>query len=134
MTDSTLEALQAWLEVRSRYAATGPCAPLLVGGSNSRLTYWQAKRAFKILCWRCGLQGKPPPRFHDLRHNFACRCIAGWREHGEDIQALLPVLANAMGHVNIHATQVYIHLEAAALQQASATFRDHLKQQREDRR
>jgi site-specific recombinase XerD len=38
-----------------------------------------------------------------------------------------------MGHVNIHATQVYIHLEAAALQQASATFRDHLEQQREDR-
>lgn len=131
MSESTREALDRWLQRRSRWASTGPSAPLLVGGNNARLTCHQARYAFRVLRRQCGLRGQPPPRLHDLRHNFACRCIARWREHHEDIQALLPVLANAMGQVNIHATQVYIHLEAAALQQASATFRDHLKQQRE---
>jgi integrase/recombinase XerD len=132
MTHGTLEALQDWLELRSRYAGTERSAPLLLGGINSRLTYWQAKRAFKTVCQRCGLHDRPPPRFHDLRHNFACRCIARWRETGKDVQALLPVLANAMGHVDIFATQLYIHVDGAALQQASTVLRDHLKHPREN--
>ncbi|MFW6367424.1 MAG: hypothetical protein ACOC0L_02040 [bacterium] len=47
------------------------------------------------------------------------------------MNALLPVLANAMGHVDIHATQTYIHAEAAALQQASVTFFQHTQHQKE---
>ena len=125
MTDSTLTAVRGWLQVRSLWARTGPSAPLLVGGANTRLTCHQARYAFRLLRRHCGLEGRPPPRLHDLRHNFACRCIARWRREGKDVQALLPVLANAMGHVNIHATQVYIHVEAAALEQASDRFRNH---------
>ncbi len=131
LTQSTLDALEVWLELRSRYAATGPSTPLLLGASNKGLTYDQVKPAFRDLCQRCELHGRPPPRLHDLRHNFACRCIANWHETGKDVQALLPVLANAMGHVNIFATQVYIHLDATDLQQASVKFRDHFIQQRE---
>ena len=131
---STLAALEAWLELRSHHAATGPSAPLLVGAWNSRLTCWQARYAFRVLCRRCGLQGQPAPRLHDLRHNFACRCIARWREAGQDVQALLPVLANAMGHVDFFATQLYIHVDAGALRHASAKFDTYIAQQRETRR
>jgi len=130
MTQSTLDALKAWLELRSHYAGTGPSAPLLVGASNSDLTYDQVKPAFRKLCQRCGLHDQPPPRLHDLRHNFACRCIARWHETGKDVQALLPVLANAMGHVNIFSTQLYIHLDATTLQQASVKFHNHFTQKR----
>jgi integrase/recombinase XerD len=133
MTSSTAEALDGWLDLRSRHAATGPSAPLLVSGPDTPLTYHQAGYAFRVLCRRCGMQGRPPPRLHDLRHNFACRCIARWREEARDVQALLPVLANAMGHVDFFATQGYIHLEPAVLQQAAVSFHDHFQQHREDR-
>ena len=133
LTDSALEAVDEWLKVRSTYAATGRSAPLLIGGSNAALTYWQAKYAFKCLCKQCGLNGRPPPRFHDLRHNFACRCIARWRDAGENLQTLLPVLANAMGHVNIFATQIYIHIDAVGLEKASEMFANHVRKLRENK-
>lgn len=133
MSPSTLAALNRWLRLRSRYAPTGPSAPLLVGRPNARLTYQQAHYAFKVLCRHCGLLARPRPRLHDLRHNFACQCIARWREEGKDVQALLPVLANAMGHIDIFATEVYIHIEADTLQLASDSFLNHIERQRENR-
>lgn len=131
LSPSAWEALECWLRRRSRWASTGPSAPLLIGGDNARLACDQARYAFRVLRRRCGMQDNPPPRLHDLRHNFACRCIARWREEDRDVNALLPVLANAMGHVDIHATQVYIHVEAAALQQASVTFFQYTQHQEE---
>jgi integrase/recombinase XerD len=128
LTASALDALRAWLKLRSRYAPTTLSAPLLPGGRDGRLTYAQCHAAFSALCRRCGLHGEPPPRLHDLRHNFACRCIARWREAGEDVQALLPVLANAMGHVSIFSTQLYVHMDAGELQQASLRFKNHFTQ------
>ena len=126
MSASTLEALQKWLGLRRDYAGNEANAPLLVSGWNQRLKDWQAARAFARLCAHCGISGLPPPRLHDLRHNYACRCLALWREAKEDVDALLPVLANAMGHVNFHATQLYMHIDALALQQAAAKFHTHV--------
>ncbi|NQT17008.1 MAG: tyrosine-type recombinase/integrase [Planctomycetes bacterium] len=130
LSPSTTHALRNWLEIRSRFASTSRCAPFLVGGLNRGLTYNQARDAFLTLCQRCGLNALPPPRLHDLRHNYACRCIEQWREQSKDIQALLPILAAAMGHVTIRHTQVYIHTQEAALQAAADTFRNYVNQQR----
>jgi len=132
MSDSSAAALRKWPAFRSRYGKTEDSAPLFVGGANGRMTYWQASRSFRKLCACCGLQTNPLPRLHDLRHNFACRCIEQWREQGKDIQTLLPVLANAMGHVDFCATQVYIHVDAASLQEASHKFHDHFTRKQED--
>ncbi len=125
MSPSTVEALQQWLTLRCDYVGSGANAPLLVSGWNQRLRDWQAARAFARLCAYCGIGGSPPPRLHDLRHNYASRCLAQWREANEDVDALLPVLANAMGHVNFQATQIYMHIDAGALQLASAKFHAH---------
>jgi integrase len=86
----------------------------------------QVYAAFRRLCRHCGIWGEPPPRLHDLRHNYACRRLALWRETGRDVNAMLPILAAAMGHVNAFATQRYLHLDAAALQIAAARFQAHL--------
>ncbi|TFH13330.1 MAG: hypothetical protein E4H02_12005 [Lentisphaerales bacterium] len=126
MSTSALEALQKWLCFRRDYACNEANAPLLVTGWNQRLKDWQAARAFARLCTHCHITGSPAPRLHDLRHNYACRCLALWREANEDVDALLPVLANAMGHVDFHATQLYMHIDAVALQQASAKFHNHV--------
>lgn len=125
LSSSATEALDHWLELRSCYAATTLSAALLPGGTDARLTYHQSREAFRTLCRRCGLDGDPPPRLHDLRHNFACRCIADWREERKDVQAMLPVLANAMGHVSIFSTQLYVHVDAAELQSASTRFNNY---------
>jgi integrase len=98
---------------------------LVIAGWNKRLRPRQASHAFRRLCVHCRFDGGAPPRLHDLRHNYACRRLALWREAQEDVDAMLPVLANAMGHVDFHATQVYVHIDALTLQQASARFHEH---------
>lgn len=126
MSPSVVAAMRQWLRQRAIYAGNGHSAPLLVAAGNKRLDRYQAYHAFRRGCVRCGLNVDPPPRLHDLRHNYACRCIALWREAGENVDALLPVLANAMGHVDFHATEVYIHIDAEALRQACAKFHRHI--------
>jgi integrase len=125
LSPSTREAIGNWLGLRSGFASTGRSAPFLVGGLNRRLTYGQARDAFLTLCRRCGLTNCPRPRLHDLRHNYACACIERWRQQGRDVQALLPVLAAAMGHVTILNTQVYIHTRQAVLHDAANAFRNY---------
>jgi integrase len=128
LAPSSVEALNTWLGLRSFHAGNGNSSPLLVGAPNKRLSYPQAKRAFRKLRTQCGLHGDPPPRLHDLRHNYASECLARWRREGKDIQTLLPVLSAAMGHVNPRATQCYIHIDAATLLDASGKIRDRFIQ------
>ena len=125
MSESTLEALHSWMRLRSTHAASRANDPLLIGHWNQRLTHRQAQRAFVRLCTHCAINAVPAPRLHDLRHNYACGCLQRWREQHEDLDALLPVLANAMGHVDYRSTQHYMHIDAAALQRAGAKFHSH---------
>jgi site-specific recombinase XerD len=126
MGDSTCEALRSWVTLRSAHAESQANDPLLLGQWNQRLKHGQAQHAFTRLCEQCGISGSPPPRLHDLRHNFACGCLQLWREQQEDLDALLPVLANAMGHVDFRSTQHYMHIDAAALQRAGAKLHTHV--------
>jgi len=127
MSNSTLEALHSWMRLRSTHAESRGNDPLLIGHWNQRLAHRQAQRAFTRLCAHCGISASPPPRLHDLRHNYACGCLQHWREQQEeDLDALLPVLANAMGHVDFRSTQHYMHIDAAALQRAGAKLHTHV--------
>ena len=126
MSPSTLRALTRYLADRERHASTSSSSPLFIGAYNTALTYAQVSHAFRRLCRHCGVRGDPPPRLHDLRHNYACRVLTLWRQAGMDINALLPVLATAMGHVKIFDTQIYLHIDAVALQDAADTFKSHI--------
>jgi integrase len=131
LSPSTLHALQAWRQHRSHYAGAEAHAPLFVGADNRRLTYPQAAHAFAILCRLCGFRGPPPPRLHDLRHNYASQCLALWQRAGKDVDARLPVLAHAMGHVNIFSTQIYLHVNAESLAHAAAQFNAYVNPNQE---
>jgi integrase len=133
MSPSTAQAVREWLARRAPYVSEERAAPVLVVGWDRRLTRRRAAHLFRRLCTHCGLIGTPPPRLHDLRHNYACRRIALWREAEVDVNAMLPVLANAMGHVDFFATQAYLHIDAAALQQAAAKFHAHIHPCQESR-
>jgi len=133
LSPSTHAALREYLAVRRRRAKRADTAPLFLNGGAAALTYDQAYYDFRRLCRHCGLWGRPPPRLHDLRHNYACHRLALWRQAGMDINALLPILATAMGHVNFFATQRYLHLDAVALRDAAALFNTHVLSHRESR-
>jgi len=125
MSPSIREALDEWLARRGKYAGSEPSLPLFVPGPGRRLERNRAHRIFRRLCLLCGIDGDPPPRLHDLRHNYACACISRWREAHEDVNALLPVLANAMGHASYYHSELYLHMDAAALHQAGGKFKQH---------
>jgi len=126
ITAGTYSVLAEYLAVRGRHAAGGDSSPLFIAAGGAGLTRNQVYQDYHRLCRHCGIWGQPPPRLHDLRHNYACRRLALWREEGRDVNAMLPILATAMGHTGFYATQCYLHLDALALQAAAARFNVHV--------
>jgi integrase len=126
LSPSTHAALSGYLAVRRRHADGSDGSPLFIAAAGAALTRGQVYCDFRRLCRHCDVWGEPAPRLHDLRHNYACRRLALWREAGRDVNTLLPVLATAMGHVNFMATQRYLHLDAVGLQNAAAIFNAHV--------
>lgn len=67
--------------------------------------------------------GEPrPPRLHDLRHTAAVHRVVAWYRNGQDVQRLLPQLATYLGHLDIRATQRYLHMTPELLEAASQRF------------
>lgn len=52
------------------------------------------------------------PRVHDLRHNYAVKCLKRWVLAGEELTNMLPYLAAYMGHSDFRGTQYYLRLTA----------------------
>lgn len=67
------------------------------------------------------------PRVHDLRHTYALHALLRWYRAGVDVQAKLPALATAMGHVSIVSTQYYLALFQPFAEAASERFARHCK-------
>lgn len=126
LSPSAYAALVDYLTARRHYATGADTSALFIDAKGDPLKRSHWYRSFRRLCRHCGVHGQPPPRLHDLRHNYACACLARWRQDGQDVNAMLPVLATAMGHVNPFATQCYLHLDAVALRDAAERFRHHV--------
>jgi integrase/recombinase XerD len=62
------------------------------------------------------------PRVHDLRHTHAVDALLRWYRSGVDVQAKLPILATAMGHVSIASTAYYLRFIEPITQVASERF------------
>jgi integrase len=126
LSPSAHAALTDYLVARRRHAHRADTSPLFIDAGGAVLTRGQVYCAYRRLCRHCGIGGQPPPRLHDLRHNYACRRLAIWRQAGMDISVMLPILATAMGHVSFFSTQRYLHLDAVALQNAAVIFNTHV--------
>jgi integrase/recombinase XerC len=105
-----LEALQAWLAVRSQglTAATADQAALFIGRHGTRLTaqaMWQRLRQRSL---KAGLSTPVHP--HMLRHSFASHLL----QSSQDLRGVQELL----GHANITTTQVYTRLDFQHLAQA----------------
>jgi integrase len=131
LSPSAYAAVTDYLAARRQHTNRCDSSPLFIDAGGAALTRAQVYYDYHRLCRHCGIQGQPPPRLHDLRHNYACRRLALWRQEGRNINALLPILATAMGHVSFFATQHYLHLDAVALQDAAALFNTHVHRHQE---
>lgn len=122
---STIQAVEAYLATRTAHEPFAGSAPFFLTDSGNRLGYSQAAGTFRRMVRACGIgcDALRPPRLHDARHTYACNCLLKWYEEGADVNAKLPILATAMGHVNIACTQIYLHVTSSLLDQATERFR-----------
>jgi integrase len=67
------------------------------------------------------------PRVHDLRHTYAVHLLLRWYHEGADVQAKLPILSTAMGHVSIASTAHYLSLIEPLAAAASTRFERHCR-------
>lgn len=139
LSPSACSAVEAYVEDRVRTYPTTSDAPLFVNLRNNRLWHQDIDRALRKILLHCGLRGGkgcPGPRIHDLRHTFAVHRIVEWYRKGKEVNALLPVLATYMGHVNVSSTQVYLQATTELLSEANKrfvkNFRDNILKKRGD--
>jgi integrase/recombinase XerD len=129
--DATRE-MELYLAARRRLPHAA-ASPLLVNrwGGDAPRAYSGASfgRSLRHLFRRADIrttQGRVP-RVHDLRHTYAVHALLRWYRAGVDVQAKLPVLAHAMGHVSVASTAYYLPFLQPVAQVASQRFAHHCR-------
>jgi integrase/recombinase XerD len=100
-------AIKAYLALRERRFKS-PAPELFLGRAGRGLSRVQFWRVLRALGARAGLGAKVHP--HLLRHTFATHLLEG----GADLRSVQEML----GHADLSTTQIYTHLDAAALKSA----------------
>jgi integrase/recombinase XerC len=98
-----LQALQAWLSVRSQWLGelAEPTPALFISARGTRLTPQHIRKRLKLRSLQAGLATPVHP--HMLRHSFASHLL----QSSGDLRAVQELL----GHANISTTQVYTRLD-----------------------
>jgi len=120
---TTVAALGAYARQRDQLHPA-PTAGLFLSTRGRRLDTTVVHKTFRTLCQRAGLadpQRPNRPRLIDLRHTYAVRTLTDWYRAGLDVQARLPRLSTALGHIEPAST--YWYLQAAAELMAAAAQR-----------
>lgn len=131
LSASTSRELERYLIRRTDLKPNAPDAPLLLNMRRQRFCHPTISPVFRKLLHVCGISWSRStgPRIHDLRHTFAVHRLLSWYRNGADVNALLPVLATHMGHINISSTQIYLQPTAELLGEVSRRFHDYYLKQ-----
>ena len=100
-----IDALLAWLDLRSQWASSNPA--LFINPRGGRLTPQHIRVRLKQRSFKAGLATPVHP--HMLRHSFASHVL----QSSGDLRAVQELL----GHANITTTQVYTRLDFQHLAQ-----------------
>lgn len=124
--DTVADAIERYRHERDALRDGAECSKLLVVNGDKPVRLGNLEHSFCEI--RCVLLGRGevwerrPPRIYDTRHTYAVKTILSWYESGEDVSAMLPVLATYMGHKNISETYWYLTGTPELLQVAGDAF------------
>jgi len=130
LSPTAVAEMDRYLAARHRFAHQ-PDAPLLINNRGGRAGYsgegvgGAIRQLFRELGIRTA-DGRCP-RAHDLRHTYAVHALLRWYHDGADVQAKLPILSTAMGHVSIASTAHYLALLEPLAAAASGRFERHCR-------
>lgn len=120
------KALRRYATGRSRLWGQEENKPFFVGPRGLAISYWGAFDAFHTICRDLGWQQSNGdwhrPRIHDLRHSFACRCLARWYRRGEDVHHRIAALSTYLGHACVTDTYWYLTATPELLAFAASRF------------
>jgi len=129
--ESTVEAVMPYRGRRDELRDGVECRKLFVVNGDKSIRLGNLEHAFCeircVLLNRGEIWERRPPRIYDMRHTFAVNKILSWHESGENVNAMLPVLATYMGHKNISETYWYLTGTPELLQVACDTFEQAVK-------
>lgn len=106
---TTACALNRYLERRLRACAKSD--HLFVSLNGTPLCYATARRTFRELCARAGLDGALParrPRLHDLRHTAAVRALEACPHARDQVTPHMLALSTYLGHASVRGTYWYL--------------------------
>lgn len=128
---TTVQALGEYAALRDSAAPNPACTAFFQHFFRERFQRQTLSLAFVRVAIAAGLrQAKGGgPSFHDLRHTFAVKRLVTWYQDGQDVQALLPVLATYLGHVHYSDTAWYLTATAELLGIAAERFFQGWKQE-----
>lgn len=105
---SALNALNTYRQKRRKYLRQRDPTPLFIGQNGRAIAYSQAAATFRALRQRLGWNQQPLPRWHDLRHTFAVRCLLDWSSRSGEVGQKVLSLATYLGHSQIQGTYWYL--------------------------
>ena len=86
------------------------CDYIFYNKYNNRISYDFVNQFFNRVIVNSNLDKNKNYRIHDFRHTFAVNNIKKAFQNNEDVDALLPILMNYMGHADIKKTEYYLRL------------------------
>ena len=124
--DTVADAIERYRHRRDALRSGGECGSLFVANGDKPVRLGNLEHSFCeircVLLDRGEVWERRPPRIYDMRHTYAVRTILSWHESGEDVNAMLPVLATYMGHKSVSETYWYLTGTPELLQVAGDAF------------
>ena len=111
LAQSLVEKISEYLAVMHLFSKSGTY--LFHVGNGRAMDQSTVYRRFRQYLLKAGIpHTKSGPRVHDLRHNYAVKCLKKRVLAGEELTNILPYLAAYMGHSDFRGTQYYLRLTA----------------------
>lgn len=120
---TTSAALQTYVDARHRAVPMPVCDRFFIRESGAPLAYSTVRQTFRTLCDRAKVTGsRRPPRLHDFRHTFACRCVERWADARTDPASAVAALSVYLGHAKVTDTYWYLTATPDLLARAAGRF------------
>lgn len=129
---STVKALQAYAQQRDAQFPQAKTDHFFLSRTGRPLSRKDVSDNFARVRQRAGIvvpTGRRRPRAYDLRHTFACNCLASWLQAGRDVSRSIHYLATYLGHEGVKETYWYLTSTPLLLETVGQHFERYAAQE-----